>query len=116
MRQTPAFYSLFSQIVTVKMRYAVDMNILTAFPIRGFLFTILLFVFCLVGVQIALFAQIGWEHQHNTDHAAEKNKQEPPKEEKKPPENKEPIYYIVERKTKRAKASYGEPKQINFKP
>ena len=39
-----------------------------------------------------------------------------PKEEKKPSLEREPIYYIVERKTKRAKASYGEPKQINFKP
>ena len=38
-------------------------------------------------------------------------------EEKKAPAERpqEPIYYIVERKTRRAKPSYGEPKEIRFK-
>jgi uncharacterized membrane protein len=86
------------------------MNILTVFPIKGFFLTLLLFIVCFVGVNIIMFARIGWEHQH-------KKTEEPPKtEEKKAPVEKEPIYYIVERKTKRAKTGYGEPKQINFKP
>ena len=42
--------------------------------------------------------------------------EEKPEEKKAPPEKQaEPIYYIVERKTRRAKPAYGEPKQINFK-
>ena len=86
------------------------MNILTIFPIKGLFVTILLFIVCFVGVHVVMLARIGWETQ--------RKKAEPPSkpEEKKPPIEKEPIYYIVERKTRRAKASYGEPKQINFKP
>ena len=86
------------------------MNILTVFPVKGFFLTLLLFTLCFIGVHILLLARIGWNTQQKTTN-------EPPKtEEKKPLPEKEPIYYIVERKTKRAKASYGEPKQINFKP
>ena len=86
------------------------MNILTVFPWKGFLFASLLFTICFVGVHLLIFARIGWQSQRQKP-------EEPPKEEeKKPPREREPIYYIVERKTKRAKSSYSEPKQINFKP
>ena len=86
------------------------MNILTVFPFKGFLFTLLLFLVCFVSVHTLLLARVGWEYNR-------KKATPPPKEEEKTaPVEKEPIYYIVERKTKRAKASYGEPKQINFKP
>ena len=110
MRQTPSFYSLLFQIVTMRALYNARMNILTVFPIKGFLLTLLLFAICFVGVNTIMLAKLGWEAQHAKP-------DEPPKEEeKKPPQEREPIYYIVERKTKRAKTSYGEPKQINFKP
>ena len=90
------------------------MNILTAFPVKGFLFTLLLFTLCLIGVQVAMLTHIGWIAQHPAKPLDEK----PKEEEKKLPaqDSREPIYYIVERKTRRAKPSYGEPKQINFKP
>ena len=84
---------------------------LTVFPIKGFLLTFLLFAICFVGVHVVILTRIGWESQHSKPEPPPK-----PEEEKKPPTDREPIYYIVERKTKRAKASYGEPKQINFKP
>ena len=110
MRQSPTFYSLLFYFVTMRAPYNSRMNILTVFPVKGLLFTLLLFLVCLLGVHIIMLARIGWETQH-------KKTEEPPNpEEKKPPTEREPIYYIVERKTKRAKASYGEPKQINFKP
>ena len=110
MRQTPPFYSLLFQIMTKRNLYNISMNILTIFPIKGLLLTLLLFVICFVGVNTIMLARIGWETQH-------KKPDEPPKEEeKKPPQEREPIYYIVARKTKRAKTSYGEPKHINFKP
>ena len=90
--------------------YNIGMNILTIFPVKGFLLTLLLFTICFVGVNTIMLARIGWDTQRTKP-------EEPPKEEeKKPPQEREPIYYIVERKTKRAKSSYGEPKQINFKP
>ena len=88
------------------------MNILTAFPIKGFFYTLILFAFCFLSVYVVQLAHIGWKQQHTPPPPEEK----PKEEEKKPSENREPIYYIVERKTKRAKPTYGEPKQINFKP
>ena len=116
MQQIPTFYSCFFQFVTMHMPYTLCMNILTAFPVKGFFFTLLLFFFCIVGVHLVILARVGWEHQQKSTADGKPKTDEKPKEEKKPSLEREPIYYIVERKTKRAKASYGEPKQINFKP
>ena len=85
---------------------------------NGIFCLILLFLFCFLCVHLIKFAQIGWKHQNKqpekpTDNTAEKTEN---KENKAPAQNpQEPIYYIVEKKTKRAKSSYGEPKQIRFK-
>lgn len=87
------------------------MNILTVFPVKGLFLTILLFAVCLIGVHTILLARIGWKFQRTPKTPPSKNE-----EQKKTPVEKEPIYYIVERKTKRAKTGYGEPKQIHFKP
>ena len=117
MQQTPTFYSYFFQFVTMRTLYTYGMNILTAFPVKGFFCTLLLFLFCIVGVHLLLLARVGWDHQQNSATPDKTKTEETQKEdEKKPSLEREPIYYIVERKTKRAKASYGEPKQINFKP
>ena len=116
MRQTHPFYSLLFQIVTMSALYNVDMNILTVFPVKGFLFTLLLFAFCFVGVHIIMLARTGWEYQQKHSNEPQKDEEPPKTEEKKPSSEREPIYYIVERKTRRAKSTYGEPKQINFKP
>ena len=114
MRQTTPFYSLLFQIVTNPFSYNIGMNILTVFPWKGFLLVALLFTICFVGVHLLIFARIGWEFQRQKPE--DKPEEKPKEEEKQPPQEREPIYYIVERKTKRAKKSYGEPKQINFKP
>ena len=73
---------------------------------------IFLFIFCFLGVHIFRLALIGIESFRNEDSTEEEKS-----EEKKAPSEqpKEPIYYIVEKKTKRAKSSYSEPKQIRFK-
>ncbi len=91
------------------------MNILLiSLPIKGMLWTIILFLICFIGTHVIILTHLGWEYQQQKNEpTAEKEK---PTEEKKAPPDKqaEPIYYIVERKTRRAKSTYGEPKQINF--
>lgn len=114
MRQTPTFYTQLFQIVTAKKLYSEGMNILLlSTPALGMLWTILLFLVCFIGTHVAILAQLGWDTQH------QKSKTEPEEktEEKKatPEKQAEPIYYIVERKTRRTKPTYSEPKQINFK-
>ena len=85
--------------------------LLISSPAQGLLWMLFIFVFCFLGVHVLKLALIGASNlQTKPPSTPEKT------EEKKPLPEKEPIYYIVERKTKRAKASYGEPKQINFKP
>ena len=92
------------------------MNILLlSAPVKGMLWTIALFLVCFIGTHVIILTRLGWEYQQQkTEHAPDK--QEKKTEEKKAPSEKptEPIYYIVERKTRRAKSTYGEPKQINF--
>ena len=88
-------------------------NLLLASPLVGFLWVALLFGFCFLGVHILKLAKIGWD-------APKTQAEEPPKaekheEKKAPATTQEPIYYIVERKTRRAKSSYTEPKEIRFK-
>ncbi|MBR2441639.1 MAG: hypothetical protein IKB20_01000 [Clostridia bacterium] len=83
-------------------------------PVKGLLWCILLFLLCLAGVHIARLAQMGWEYQSQKRKPDEKT---PPPPEKKAPAEKpqEPIYYIVERKTRKAKPTYSEPKPIQFR-
>ena len=79
---------------------------------KGFLWILFLFGFCFFGVHLCKLALAGIEIYRN------KAPSPPEKaEEKKTPtvHPQEPIYYIVERKTRRAKSSYGEPKEIRFK-
>ena len=88
-------------------------NLLAVSPIIGFVWITLLFGFCFLGVHILKLARIGWnapKTQAPPQHTGEEKK-----EEKKTPAKEEPIYYIVERKTRRAKTSYTEPKEIRFK-
>ena len=103
--------------MTIETCYTVRMNtLLLSLPVKGLLWTILLFLICFIGTHVLLLARLGWElQQRNTPTQSEKTG-EKTEEKKAPPEKQtEPIYYIVERKTRRAKPAYGEPKQINFK-
>lgn len=145
MRQTLPVYSIFSQFVTRQILYTLYMNtpfpfFLNTNPLicdfshtllyfhallsvgtHGFFWLLGLFIFSFAIIHIAKLVLIGWNHQEHEKSKADQDKSttthSPEKEENKAPADnpQEPIYYIVERKTKRAKSSYGEPKQIRFK-
>ena len=87
--------------------------LLLALPIKGFLFFLILFALCLISVHILQLAKLGWD---STKKKPKPAPAPPQKTEKEAPANKpqEPIYYIVERKKRRPKTDYGEPKQIKF--
>ena len=90
--------------------------LLISLPIKGMLWTILLFLVCFFGTHVIILARLGWEYQQRNATPTVEKSEEKAEEKKAPPEKQaEPIYYIVERKTRRAKPTYGEPKQINFK-
>ena len=103
--------------MTIVKTYTVRMNtLLISLPVKGMLWTVLLFLVCFFGTHVLILARLGWEYQQRDTPPPTENKEEKAEEKKAPPEKQaEPIYYIVERKTRRAKATYGEPKQINFK-
>ena len=94
-------------------------NLLIALGFQGLLWTFLLILLCFGGVYVVGLARLGWEYK--TEQA--KTPAPPPKsiektkEEKKAPAEKsqEPIYYIVEKKKRRPKTDYGEPKPFQFK-
>jgi len=83
------------------------MNNLLALPIqtRGFLWCVFLFLLCLVVVHAAKLSGIGYRTLHKTP---------PEKPQETPKAEPEPVYFIVEKKTKRPKAQYEKPKQVKF--
>ena len=96
------------------MLYTVRMStLLLSLPIKGMLWTMILFSICFIGIHVILLTRLGWVYQQQSKTNTEKQK-EPMEEKKAPPEKQaEPIYYIVERKTRR-KPTYSEAKPINF--
>ena len=88
-------------------------SLLTVNAVGGAFCILFLFALCFVCVHLFKYAEIGWKHR--------KKPAEPPplpektEKEKAPAPPQEPIYYIVERKKRRAKSSYSEPKEIHFK-
>ncbi len=72
----------------------------------GFLYTACLFLFCLAVVHLVKLARIGYRTL---------GKKLPPEKPKRQKPEKEPVYFIVERKKKRSKPEYTEPKRISFK-
>lgn len=74
---------------------------------QGFLWTSFLLILCVILVHGIKLAIIGYRT------LGKKQTQEPPpkKQEKAP----EPVYYLVERKKKRSKTEYSDPKQISFR-
>ena len=87
-------------------------NLLFAAPVRGLLWSVALFALCFFGAHFCKLAILGWQ---KSQPPPEEEKEEVKEEKKAPAKPQEPIYYIVERKTRRAKSSYGEPKEIHFK-
>ena len=84
------------------------------------MFLTLLFSLCFFCVHVAVLAKRGWNANAPKQQPVKKEK--PPEKAEKttkkpsePPKQPEPVYFIVERKKKRAKSSYTEPKEIRFK-
>lgn len=76
----------------------------------GILYLILIFAACFTAVHVIKLAYIGFL-------SLRKKKSEPktePKPKPKPEKKQGPIYYIVEKKRAR-RATYSEPKEIQFK-
>ena len=87
---------------------------LLATSLQGFGNLFLLFALCFAGVHLAKITARGWRLHDGT--TTDKTPESPPETKL---ENKQPsqdvVYYIVEKKRRRSKPSYGEPKQIHFK-
>ena len=91
-------------------------RLLITLPAHGFLWLIFLFILCFLCVHLTKLALHGAEIIRKTPPQAPPEKKEEKQEEKKAPASpQEPVYYIVEKKTRRPKSSYSEPKQIRFK-
>ncbi len=83
--------------------------VLLSIQSQGAIYTVILFVLCAVFVHAFRLAKIGY-----------KSMKKRPSDKKEPKssahaEKPEPVYYIVERKKKRPKAEYSDPKRISFK-
>lgn len=100
-----------SNTLLTKTTYA----LLTSNALTGVALTLFLFLFCFIVVHFLLLAKIGWQASLNTG----KPKTEEKQQETPAPKNKErePIYYIVEKKRAKPKARtiYSEPKEFRFK-
>lgn len=81
------------------------MNILSVQG-QGALYTVLVLIIVIIVVHGIKLARIG----HRS--LGKKLPPEPPPKEKNEPE---PVYFLVERKKKRVRSEYSEPKRINFK-
>jgi hypothetical protein len=115
--------------MTVKMLYTFRMELLflsqtnplfpyallsTAQSIGGFFGVVLFFGLCFFAVHIVRYFKLAWQEKHPAPPEPEP-KEEEKSEEKAPAPPQEPIYYIVERKQRRSKPKYSEPKEIRFK-
>ena len=90
-------------------------QLLTNTALSGIGLTVFLFLLCFLIVHFFVLAKIGWQTRQQTT-----NQNDPPAQKETPaPKEKErePIYYIVERKRTRArpKTTYSEPKEFRFK-
>lgn len=81
------------------------MNILSVQG-QGALYTVLVLIIVIIVVHGIKLARIGYRSLRK------KLPPEPPPKEKNEPE---PVYFLVERKKKRVRSEYSEPKRINFK-
>lgn len=72
----------------------------------GGLYSLLLLIACFFAVHVFLLARYGYRAKKNLP----KDKPERPA-----PKEPEPVYYIVEKKKKRTRNTYSEPRRISFK-
>lgn len=71
----------------------------------GFVYTLIIFLICVIVVHAFVLIRIGYRTLHK------KLPPDPPRETKK----QEPVYFIVEKKKKRVKSEYSDPREIKFK-
>ena len=92
------------------------MNLLSSAvsPFLGFLAVGLLFGLCFLAVHAVKLAKIGWKNHPYSPQKKQETEQKTSAHEQ-TSQAQEPIYYIVERKKKRAKQTYSEPKEFRFK-
>ena len=89
-------------------------NLLISLPAKGCIWCFALFVFFFFSAHIIKLAKEGWQARHTkTDDNADE-KTDTKKETPAPSVSPQPIYYIVEKKRRRPKQDYGEPKSIKF--
>lgn len=67
--------------------------------------TLILLFICIVVVHVGKLAYLGYRTR---------GKKLPPEAPKPSEPEKEPVYYIVEKKKKRVRSEYSEPKRISF--
>ena len=91
-------------------------NLLLSRGVLGLFWSVFLFALCFACIHIAKLARLGALYRKSTSQKPPEPPNPPEKEKEKAPASaQEPVYYIVERKKKRAKPQYGEPKEIRFK-
>ncbi len=71
----------------------------------GGLYALLILIGCFLAVHIFLLARYGYRARKNL----------PKEKPERPAPTPEPVYYIVEKKKKRARSTYSAPKRISFK-
>ena len=89
-------------------------NLLSIESVGGFFGVVLLFALCFFAIHVVRYAKLTWQEKRPETPPPEEQKEEK-SEEKAPAIPQEPIYYIVERKQRRSKPKYSEPKEIRFK-
>lgn len=102
------------------------MNTLLTTPLFGGFLLLILFACCFLLVHSILLIKIGWKYQ--TGNAVQNAKKQPSEKTEKPSEKPrentptatpqsapQPVYYIVEKKRKKPKSYYSEPKEFRFK-
>ncbi len=86
-----------------KMSEYIGMSLLSI-QSHGFLWCLLIAVICTIIVHSVKLVMTGYRL----------SKKLPPEPPQKPEKKPEPVYFLVERKKKRAKTEYDEPKKISF--
>lgn len=113
-------YSIFLQIVKEFSLYTCPMNgfstqnLLLGLPFQGCIWLVALFFAFFIGAHVVKLAKEGWQTRRKQEKQVEPSPTETKKETPNPSPSQEPVYYIVEKKRRRPKRDYGEPKPIRF--
>ncbi len=95
-------------------------NLLLSLPVKGCIWLFILFALSFFGAHVIKLAREGWQARRSppkdepNDKTDDKTDANTKKEAPNPGTSQQPIYYIVEKKRRRPKQDYGEPKPIKF--